>query len=121
MAFYLCLLAQNAAAIVSTAQVELPNGTLSPLAARLYARSLSPNAPPPARAQVLDSLLATFVLGKSYALELYPRPLHLLAWSSADCSAGALGSGACVPFSYQGLGGAQGDDFDDDASVVRGV
>jgi hypothetical protein len=67
---------------------------------------------------VLDSLLATFVLGESYALELYPRPLHLMAWSSDDCSDASLDSGACVPFSYKGLDDAKSDDLDDDASVV---
>jgi len=68
-AFYLCLLSQNVAAIVSTAQV-------------------------------LDALVAGFVFGKTFALQL--RPIFgIVEWDAGDCSTAALESGSCVPFSYE--------------------
>ena len=65
VAFYLCLLSQNVAAIVSTAQV-------------------------------LDSLMASFIIGRTYALQLSPE-VTIIRWSDSDCAADNIG--ACVPFS----------------------
>ena len=72
VAFFLCLLSQNVAAIVSTAQV-------------------------------LDALLANFLVGRTYALQVLPR-LEVVGWSDADCSANDVTS--CVPFSNDALSGS---------------
>ena len=80
--FYLCLLSQNLAAIVDTAQT-------------------------------LDSLLAFFVLGETYALRLWPGPVGVESWGAKDCPPGEQDRGDCVPFSYL----VEGETGDDDASM----
>ena len=59
-------------------------------------------------AQSTDSFLASFVLGRSYAVQIYPLPVRVIAWSSEQCHAEVGGGG----------GRDDGDDGGDDGISI---